>query len=298
MSGGPGGPLNLLHADFWQRRFAPHIHEEFAIGASTGGVEAIDYRGAVHHARTGDVVVLGPEEPHTGGPASPGDGYSYRALYPPTHLLAENADRPWRPHFVEPVVRDPQLARELAAVHTLLSGRGDALEAEARLINALDTLVTRHATTPPPRSTRRDAALTRALAGRLTDQLADPPTLAELAADTGRSRYQILRAFRRDLGMPPYQWLAQHRVHRARVLIDAGSSPAEAAALVGFADQAHLTRWFRRVLGVTPGTYRNSVQDGGGVRSRSCLHEQERLAALRGHERDLGHPLPSDQGRG
>ena len=33
------------------------------------------------------------------------------------------------------------------------------------------------------------------------------------------------------------------------------------AALTGFADQAHLTRWFRRVVGVTPGVYRNSVQD-------------------------------------
>jgi AraC-like DNA-binding protein len=31
--------------------------------------------------------------------------------------------------------------------------------------------------------------------------------------------------------------------------------------MVGFADQAHLTRWFRRVLGVTPAAYRNSVQD-------------------------------------
>jgi AraC-like DNA-binding protein len=61
--------------------------------------------------------------------------------------------------------------------------------------------------------------------------------------------------------VPPYAWLAQHRVARARRLLDTGLRPAEVAPLVGFADQAHLTRWFRRVLGVTPAAYRNSVQD-------------------------------------
>ena len=48
---------------------------------------------------------------------------------------------------------------------------------------------------------------------------------------------------------------------QARALLERGCRPAEAAALTGFADQAHLTRWFRRVVGVTPGLYRNSVQD-------------------------------------
>jgi AraC-like DNA-binding protein len=38
-------------------------------------------------------------------------------------------------------------------------------------------------------------------------------------------------------------------------------SPAQTAAAVGFADQAHLTRWFKRVTGVTPAAFRNSVQD-------------------------------------
>ena len=98
---------------------------------------------------------------------------------------------------------------------------------------------------------------------RLADQLTGPSALADLAADAGLSRYQLLRAFRAEVGMPPYAWLAQHRVARARVLLEHGRRPAEAATLTGFADQAHLTRWFRRVVGVTPGMYRNSIQDSG-----------------------------------
>lgn len=62
------------------------------------------------------------------------------------------------------------------------------------------------------------------------------------------------------MGMPPYAWLAQHRVSQARGLLEAGARPAEVAGQVGFADQAHMTRWFRRVLGVTPTAYRTSVR--------------------------------------
>ena len=48
---------------------------------------------------------------------------------------------------------------------------------------------------------------------------------------------------------------------RARHLLAAGASPAQVSTAVGFADQAHLTRWFKRVTGVTPAAYRKSVQD-------------------------------------
>ncbi|NEA05010.1 helix-turn-helix transcriptional regulator, partial [Streptomyces sp. SID10116] len=102
--------------------------------------------------------------------------------------------------------------------------------------------------------------IARTVRGRLADELLTPPTLAELAAPLGLSRYQLLRAFRTSTGMPPYAWLAQHRVTLARAHLEAGLRPAEVAPLVGFADQAHLTRWFRRVLGVTPAAYRSSVR--------------------------------------
>jgi AraC-like DNA-binding protein len=106
-------------------------------------------------------------------------------------------------------------------------------------------------------------AVARVVRDRLADELLSPPTLSDLAADLGLSRYQLLRAFRTTMGVPPYAWLAQYRVGRARTLLESGRRPSEVAALVGFADQAHLTRWFRRVLGVTPAAYRNSVQDTG-----------------------------------
>lgn len=167
----------------------------------------------------------------------------------------------------DPAADVPDLPDPPAGVPDLLA----ALAAETRLTELFTALARRHAAARPLRAGDRGhagtavpGAVATAIALTVRDRLADsvlsPPTLTELATELGLSRYQLLRAFRTTTGMPPYAWLAQHRVGRARGLLERGLRPAAVAGLVGFADQAHLTRWFRRVVGVTPAAYRNSVR--------------------------------------
>ncbi|WP_234381577.1 helix-turn-helix domain-containing protein [Streptomyces sp. NRRL S-1521] len=297
---GPGGDsLDLLTARFDRHRYAPHYHEEFTVGVGVGGCEVIDYRGGRVDAGPGSIVVLAAGEVHTGGPAALG-GYAYRAMYPLPSLLAEGTATP--PHFREAVVDDPELAAALRAAHTELSGAGgrvDPLEAESRVPWLLTALARRHGAARPLADRVPGADhIARAVRERLADELLAPPSLAELAAPLGLSRYQLLRAFRTSTGLPPYAWLAQYRVTRARAHLDAGLRPADAASLVGFADQAHLTRWFRRVLGVTPAAYRNSVQDAGRRRGADSRHDGTRLVPLLSHGGPVGHPVSHDQGGG
>jgi AraC-like DNA-binding protein len=258
VSAAPGPPLDLLHARVTQA-FAPHVHEPFAIGACIEGTEVIGYRGGRHAAGPGSVVILEPGEPHTGGPGSPG-GFVYRVMYPAAQWLADAGGTGGVPHFPQPVVSDPALALALRRVHALLSGGAEPMEAETALAALLGELVRRHASPAPGAGPGRGGgAVARLVMTRLADELTCPPGLAEMAAAAGLSRYQLVRSFRAEVGMPPYAWLAQHRVSRARLLLEQGHPPAEAALLTGFADQAHLTRWFRRVVGVTPGAYRAGV---------------------------------------
>ncbi|MFG3722255.1 AraC family transcriptional regulator [Streptomyces massasporeus] len=261
--GRAGPPLDLLTADFDSHVYAPHAHDEFTIGVTVGGSEVIAYRGGHIHSYPGSIVVLEPGEMHTGGPAAC-DGYAYQALYAEPALLTDGT-LGGLPHFRDAVLHDPELAVALRAAHTDISACPDPLEAESRLPWLLTALARRHSTSRAASDMVPGADhIARSVRDRLADELLDPPSLAALATDLGLSRYQLLRAFRTTMGVPPYAWLAQHRVARARGLLEAGLRPAEVAGLVGFADQAHLTRWFRRVLGVTPAAYRNSVQDTGG----------------------------------
>ncbi|MGP3736181.1 AraC family transcriptional regulator [Streptomyces sp. GDS52] len=258
-----GPSVDLLTARFDRHEYAPHAHDEFTVGVTVGGLEAIAYRGGRIVSGPGTLVVLEPGEMHTGGPAA-SDGYAYRALYAAPALLTDGTHGTGFPHFREPVLHDPELAGALRRAHTEVSACPDPLEAESRLPWLLTALAHRHSTARADAGAVPGAGrIALAVRERLAEELLAPPSLAALATDLGLSRYQLLRAFRTTMGIPPYAWLAQYRVTRARGLLEAGLRPAEVAGLVGFADQAHLTRWFRRVLGVTPAAYRNSVQDPG-----------------------------------
>jgi AraC family transcriptional regulator len=83
--------------------------------------------------------------------------------------------------------------------------------------------------------------------------------LEDMAAAVHASPFHLARQFKRVTGVTPHQYLVQVRVNAARSLLSAGSgqrSLAEVAAAVGFADQSHLTRQFKRHFGVTPSRLR------------------------------------------
>jgi AraC family transcriptional regulator len=76
--------------------------------------------------------------------------------------------------------------------------------------------------------------------------------VAALARIAGRSPFHFTRVFTRSVGMTPHRYVVHLRLQRAIELVRKGqSSLAEIAARTGFADQSHLSRWVRRVHGVS-----------------------------------------------
>ena len=79
--------------------------------------------------------------------------------------------------------------------------------------------------------------------------------LAELASVSGLSRFELVRRFKHQTGLPPHAFQTDLRINAARELLTQGRPPVEVALACGFADQAHLTRTFRRMVGITPARY-------------------------------------------
>lgn len=98
----------------------------------------------------------------------------------------------------------------------------------------------------------------RAVRDYIHQHLAESITLDDLASAVGLSRFHFARRFRTTAGIPPHEFVLQRRIERARTLLERTNTPLLDIALAcGFADQPHLTREFKKRVGVTPGRYRS-----------------------------------------
>ncbi|MEV1080457.1 AraC family transcriptional regulator [Streptomyces sp. NPDC050211] len=292
--------VDLLRARYIHKTFVRHTHENFVIAAIAEGVEVFHHRGADEYAGPGALALVNPDTAHTGRAGVP-EGWRYGAVYPSPEVVAEIAAETTTirgtPGFISPVVDDPYT---VSLVHQVLraADEGNALAADTLLRVAVTRLLRLNGGLLPRRDPRtagaRIAARARAV---LEERMAEPPTLERLAAEFGSSPFALLRAFRDAYGMPPHAWLTDARVRRARRLLDAGSTPAEAAVAVGFTDQPHLNRHFSRIVGVPPGAYRRerkNVQDAQqGLRLPSQAWQTRQLSPRYAPEQKTGPTPPS-----
>ncbi|WP_027214706.1 helix-turn-helix transcriptional regulator [Burkholderia sp. WSM2232] len=248
------------------RAFPRHSHDRFGVGVIvSGGHKSASGRGPVE-ARMNDVITVNPGEVHDGSPLDE-RGRAWHMLYFEPSMLADAAAElsgaeVREVELAQPVVQDVLLKRlfeRLFAVAVQPPCARDDLAREQALLeliaHLLSALASRHTTRHANAlACRSPGPIARARA-RIDDDPAAPLTLADLAGEAGISRFQLLRAFAHDTGLPPHAYRMQRRVALARQLIARGVSLADTAATAGFADQSHMTRAFVRLFGVTPANY-------------------------------------------
>ncbi|MFW6598072.1 AraC family transcriptional regulator [Propionibacteriaceae bacterium Y2011] len=230
----------------------------------TGGSMDVTVAGVRHQAGPGDLVALHPHVPHRYRPTSTEWEWFW------LHADGPVADRWW------PVIatRDAPVRRfgDSAAVR----------ERFAELVTATSTagltaVVADGATSRPVSPTtgllvdscahsvlglvlaqldRPSVTPPAGLAGLtrwVTEHLAEPITVTDLAAVAGWSPAHLHRLMRRELGVAPMQFVTRLRMERAeRLLLDTRLAVAEVARLVGFEDPLHFSRRFRQLTGRPP----------------------------------------------
>jgi len=247
--------VELYRAHIVRHAFEPHTHDAFGLGAIESGVERFRYRGAEHLAPADTLVLMNPDELHTGRAETAG-GWRYRMLYLDDGVLEQlTGERGW--WFADALDRDATRARRVSRLLRQLWHAHEPLAFDGLLLDVIDEL------RPSARVARpaRDEGQARfaPVIEHLRAHLAERITLDELAAVAGLSPFHFLRQFKRAHHATPQQMLMAWRLFEAKRLLAASEAPAQVAAAVGLADQAHLTRAFANRYGVTPARYQEQL---------------------------------------
>jgi AraC-like DNA-binding protein len=230
------------------------------------GRQSFLHKGTKYTTPPGGLILINPGAVHTGEPADRG-GFELRSLYPTiSHMSVAMQELTGRdrstPLFAEVRIDDARLSKAILTLHKVLIQEPTPMEAETRFLWILTQLIKRYATS---RVTEQKLGNEKTAIQKARDHIdqhfAEGVSLHALSQVVALSPFYLLRAFCAEVGMPPYAYLESVRIRQTQKLIEAGKPLAEVSAEVGFSSQSHMTRSFKKIIGVTPGRYAQHILD-------------------------------------
>ncbi|OIO03775.1 MAG: hypothetical protein AUJ49_04020 [Desulfovibrionaceae bacterium CG1_02_65_16] len=254
---------------YTKNAFRTHTHASWLIAVVEAGCTRFHLGSwqRLFEAHAGQLVVIPAGAAHACNP-QPGSGFAYRLVALVPGRMVPGRMVPGRsaptPHFLSPVLDDPQLCAAWGSLHDAFVRAAPTGEKQALLQAGLRGLA-RHAATGAEAeacalaagaAARPDAppAVRQALEAIAQRQGGFIP-LDELARQAGLSRHHFVRVFKTATGLPPHAYQMQQAIELAKTLLADGASICQAALAAGFADQSHFSRRFRQFTGATPRQY-------------------------------------------
>ena len=248
------GVAEVLHAHMISHVYPMHTHQTWALLIVDDGMIRYNLSRYEHGALHRAVTLLPPQVPHNGRAATP-DGFRKRVVYLDlSHLSAGLIGKA----VDQPVLFDAVLRQRVSQLHRALEEPGAELEAESRLAFVAERLqlhLQLHRGAAPAARQEAATGVARQLRELLDESFREKVTLRQAAAVIHAHPAHLVRAFSREFGISPHQYLTGRRVDLARELLLDGTPPGAAAAAAGFCDQPHLNRAFKRLLGTSPGRF-------------------------------------------
>ncbi|MES2950531.1 MAG: AraC family transcriptional regulator [Pseudomonadota bacterium] len=256
--------LELRTASDSRDCYQTHTHDEYSFGAIDAGLAVYCHGEHRTALKPGMAVMMEPGLAHSCNPDAQ-QAWSYRMLF---------VDAQWLHRSFLPFVHGQQEQRLKLSQHssaapavyralsniadTLVSGAADALEVDERLLSfiAQYALVPRMMAAEP----NVDEQALHAVRDVICTHVESNLSLERLAQASGWSGYQLIRKFKQAFGQTPHAFQIDQRLNLAKKLLKQGAGLADVAHQLGFADQAHFQRHFKKRHAITPKNYVGSSE--------------------------------------
>lgn len=241
--------------------FERHFHLDYHVGLITEGVQRQKLNGKNTLLVPGTIQLMPPGEIHDGVNGNDG-AYTLKTFRISQTLLCEVVQdvtgKDVIPSSAGIVLTDWELAAQLSRLHTAMwnGKRHEHIEIQSAWLNLLEQLLSRTKMVKPATYNGKFSPVQWRRIQEFCDaHLSEKITLDDLAAVCGLDRFQFLRLFKHSIGMTPHAWLVRLRLERACSLLNRSHQLTRVAQDVGFYDQSHFNRAFRRAFGVPPSQY-------------------------------------------
>lgn len=246
--------VELRSANHSNNCYSSHSHDEFSFGVVDFGSAKYQNLSSQYTTYAGVTVTINPGDAHSCNPAA-GD-WSYRMLFVNTQWVGE-LQREFLPQqsmdyvpFEQHLLSDTGNYQRFSQLYETLLVETDPLQAEGLLIEYCTQLFTGQTMQTP--TTQTNLSLVQQM---IMDQLGSALSLNDFCQLVNMSPYHLIRCFKQNYGQSPHAYQLDQRIKRARTLLKEGMSLSTIANLLGFADQSHFQRNFKKRTALTPRQY-------------------------------------------
>lgn len=235
-----------------------HAHDEFSFGVIDAGQALYKNGPRQHHITQTQSVTINPGDVHSCNPKQ--GQWSYRMLFVETawvgQLQQEMLARPASDYsaFEQQLLSDKQYYALLNRLFISIGQQRNPLQQESLLLAFFEQQFASQNALRKDLSCLAKPQLQR-VREYIQDQLQHTLSLSELAEVAGLSRYHLVRSFKQVYGLSPHAFQLNQRINRAKGLLREGNSIADTANQLGFADQSHFQRNFKKRIALTPRQY-------------------------------------------
>ena len=242
-----------------------HFHDSYQFDVMLEGSRSYRLRRGVRTGAPGLLCVMHPGEGHAVRLA--GATCSFRTMNVSPERLREASEQVTgrrEPPTFRFEIHDEATVKLFLTAHRSMESSSE-FGADCALTAFLGDLVAKHAGNCGWLCDTASHVRLRLACDYVEAHLTEHISLTRLAAEVGISKYYLVRQFTEAFGLPPHSYQIRLRIARARELLARALAVKRVSAELGFADQSHFGRHFRRATGLTPAEYQHRVTGRTGA---------------------------------
>ncbi|MEM6737513.1 MAG: AraC family transcriptional regulator [Bacteroidota bacterium] len=239
-----------------------HYHNQVSFAVVTHGTGKFRFRDAYHHVRQGAIIKINPGEVHSSGESTNQKHLEYRVFYLSDSLVkdvlrAEDQESK-EIDFAEKISYNDYFFSKCLNTHIGLNSEIDTLYVESAFTELLLLLLNKHnrVKVEIPIHDCKPSYLSTVI-DYLHAYYYKSISLRQLSEISERSPSQVLRTFQKHIGVAPHAYQLNLRIIKAKEFLLQDMPISQTALKVGFVDQSHFHKHFKRITHVTPGSFIN-----------------------------------------